>query len=369
MEAAGVTAALASAETGGSADAATVVPPLGAGLFPQSLMTEAARLTVRNAFPTPESRAALALTREKPVAFTVHEDGYSNTYTTDRVTVGDALAAAGIRGGEGDLVTPAAETVLTAGAHVYVSHALGVKLVVGGVERNVKTRGQTVGDVLAQAGVGLAESDRLVPRATRTVRSGMTIRVTTVRDVVETAVESIPYASFTHYDSELPEGESVMAQGGWSGSVQREYRVRVINGKETRRELVSETVTPPQDEVIVVGTYVKPAAPVAVAAAVAPPASASQQGCARTLNVYATWYTASSAGGSGITATGTSVYKGIIAVDPRVIPLGTRMYIPGYGYGVAADTGGGIVGNIIDLGYGAGDVMDWRSRYLDICIL
>jgi 3D (Asp-Asp-Asp) domain-containing protein len=85
--------------------------------------------------------------------------------------------------------------------------------------------------------------------------------------------------------------------------------------------------------------------------------------------VYATWYTASSAGGGGVTATGTGVYKGIVAVDPRVIPLGTRMYIPGYGYGTAADTGGSITGNIIDLGYGPDDVKDWRSRWLDICIL
>ena len=105
------------------------------------------------------------------------------------------------------------------------------------------------------------------------------------------------------------------------------------------------------------------AAPVAVAAASAP------EGCSRTLNVYATWYTATSAGGSGVTATGTGVYKGIVAVDPRVIPLGTRMYIPGYGYGIAADTGGGIIGNMIDLGYGPDDVKDWRTRWVDICIL
>ncbi len=45
------------------------------------------------------------------------------------------------------------------------------------------------------------------------------------------------------------------------------------------------------------------------------------------------------------------------------------MYIPGYGYGVAEDTGGAIIGNIIDLGYGSDDAKDWISRYADICIL
>ncbi|TET95518.1 MAG: hypothetical protein E3J29_06720, partial [Dehalococcoidia bacterium] len=71
----------------------------------------------------------------------------------------------------------------------------------------------------------------------------------------------------------------------------------------------------------------------------------------------------------GTTATGTTVRKGTVAVDPSVIPLGTRMYIPGYGYGVAEDTGGAVIGNIIDLGYGPNDVKDWTSGWLEICIL
>ena len=91
--------------------------------------------------------------------------------------------------------------------------------------------------------------------------------------------------------------------------------------------------------------------------------------CARTLTVWATWYTAASGGGSGVTYTGTVVQKGTVAVDPSVILLGTRMYIPGYGYGVAEDTGGAIIGNTIDLGYGPDDVKDWGSGLVDICIL
>jgi 3D (Asp-Asp-Asp) domain-containing protein len=203
------------------------------------------------------------------------------------------------------------------------------------------------------------------------VSAGMTIKVTTVREITETVEEPIEYVSLIQYDSQLATGQRMIAQGGEDGAVHREYRVRSINGQETRRELVSETITPATDEVVSIGTYVRPA-PAAVAAAVAAPAPVASVGdmvCSRTLNVYATWYTAASAGGSGITATGTGVYKGIVAVDPRVIPLGTRMYIPGYGYATAADTGGAIRGNHIDLGYGADDVKDWRTRWVDICIL
>ncbi|HEX4013392.1 MAG TPA: 3D domain-containing protein [Candidatus Cybelea sp.] len=67
--------------------------------------------------------------------------------------------------------------------------------------------------------------------------------------------------------------------------------------------------------------------------------------------MLATAYTAGSAGGSGMTAIGRRAGYGIVAVDPRIIPLGTRLYIPGYGIAVAGDTGGDIVGRRIDLGF------------------
>jgi 3D (Asp-Asp-Asp) domain-containing protein len=63
------------------------------------------------------------------------------------------------------------------------------------------------------------------------------------------------------------------------------------------------------------------------------------------------------------------VTYGIVAVDPAIIPLGTRMYIPGYGEAVAADTGGAVKGYIIDLGYPDGVTVDWQSRWLEIQIL
>ena len=60
-------------------------------------------------------------------------------------------------------------------------------------------------------------------------------------------------------------------------------------------------------------------------------------------------YTADDPGNSGYTATGHRLERGMVSVDPDVIPLGTQLYIEGYGYAVAADTGGAIVGNRIDL--------------------
>jgi 3D (Asp-Asp-Asp) domain-containing protein len=93
------------------------------------------------------------------------------------------------------------------------------------------------------------------------------------------------------------------------------------------------------------------------------------------MHVYATWYNPASAGkprsspGYGITSTGVPVTRGIVAVDPRVIPYGTRMFIPGYGFAIAADCGGGVKGNMIDLGFPDGVEVDWVSHWVDIYIL
>jgi 3D (Asp-Asp-Asp) domain-containing protein len=87
----------------------------------------------------------------------------------------------------------------------------------------------------------------------------------------------------------------------------------------------------------------------------------------KTMDVQATGYTST---GNAKTATGTTPHHGTIAVDPDVIPLGTKMYIPGYGVGVAEDTGGAIKGNIIDLYFDSEqEAIQWGRRNVTIYIL
>jgi 3D (Asp-Asp-Asp) domain-containing protein len=71
----------------------------------------------------------------------------------------------------------------------------------------------------------------------------------------------------------------------------------------------------------------------------------------------------------GKTASGLPVGKGVVAVDPKVIPLRTRLFIPGYGKGIAADVGTAIKGRIIDLWFPTtGEAREWGRRTVVIIV-
>jgi 3D (Asp-Asp-Asp) domain-containing protein len=153
---------------------------------------------------------------------------------------------------------------------------------------------------------------------------------------------------------------------GRDGVRLREYRIVIEDGIETEKNLISERLDPePVDTVIYY----------AESSVRATGANPENFQVLRIERMYATWYNAASAGRAdtdphyGITASGVPVTRGIVAVDPNFIPLGTRLYVPGYGFAVAGDTGGGIIGNMIDLGYPDGVSPDGPTGWIDVFIL
>jgi 3D (Asp-Asp-Asp) domain-containing protein len=147
------------------------------------------------------------------------------------------------------------------------------------------------------------------------------------------------------------------------------YRVLVTEGIEGARTLTAKhVVTEPVDEIVLVGTKRSGAPQVVSRARTADPAPAS--GTGTKLKVTATGYSSQEPGVGTRTATGAAATRGVIAVDPSVIPLGTRVYIPGYGTAVAADTGGAILGARIDLCFDTrGEALVWGRRTVTVTIL
>ncbi len=313
----------------------------------------------------------------RAVPFTVVESQQRLQVRSSRETVATALRDVGVRLGPGDVVQPPLDTELTAGLEVHVEHAVPVVVTLPGGKLILYSLAPTVGEALADGGVELPPTYRLEPPPETPMAAGMVIHVVGVSEEQELEQERIESRTVYQPDPALAWGESRVSRGQ-DGVHYRQYRVVYENGQVISRELIAEWYDPePVDTVIYYSPATAPPTPLPTAMPVqlAPGDVPDGLDVLRVMRVYATWYNPASCGrppsdpSYGITATGVPVDRGVVAVDPSVIPLGTRMYIPGYGYGVAADTGGGIRGNMIDLGYPDGVVPDWTTRWVDIYIL
>ncbi|WP_241494479.1 G5 and 3D domain-containing protein [Bacillus coahuilensis] len=283
----------------------------------------------------------------KQVQLTVGEEIISVWTTAD--TVEELLREQDITLAENDQVTPKLSEQLAKDTKVQIQKAFAVKVNDGGEEKEVWSVSTTVADFLKQQGFTLGELDRVEPGLDKLISQNDGIQIIRVEKVTDVVEESTDYAVVTQKDSSLEKGVEKVVQSGKSGKVKKEYEVIKENGKEVDRKLVTEEVVEKaEDKIVAVGTKV-----VTAQVSRGTTSSSAPSSSAREFYVSATAYTAFCNGCSGVTATGIDLRANpnskVIAVDPSVIPLGTKVWVEGYGYAVAADTGSAIKGNKIDL--------------------
>jgi 3D (Asp-Asp-Asp) domain-containing protein len=151
---------------------------------------------------------------------------------------------------------------------------------------------------------------------------------------------TVPFIREYIRDHSVPRGQIKKIREGSDGCIVSVYRDTFENGVKVKRELVYQAVRPAESELYLVGVegYRTSRGSFAGRKVMEMLASGYDPG-PRSCGRYA----------NGYTYTGVKAEYGVVAVDPKVIPLGTRLYIEGYGYAIAADIGSGIKGNRIDL--------------------
>lgn len=306
----------------------------------------------------------------------VFEDTEDNReIITRKTTVDEFLEEQGIEVGKDDVLNAEPSAELYPEQIITVERSRTIKIQCDSntiLERAVK---KTVGDALTDAGVIVSKQDIVTPAATSEITAGMTITVDRVTVREETVEVKTPYQSITESDPTLYLGQTAVKQYGETGTISEIYRIVITNGEETERTLISTAVTKEAvNEIILAGTkqhesVVNKKLSLAAAnngflsAGEEIEASASQKefSYSQVLTVTATAYDPSPETNAGYskTAMGLTPEYGVVAVDPNIIPLGTRLYIESsdggaswvYGYCIAGDTGGAIKGNRVDLCY------------------
>lgn len=305
---------------------------------------------------------------------TVVCDGLTYEGITAASTVGEVLKEQGISLGKYDKVIPQIEKKLKLNNTITVRRAVPVNFTLADETKKVYTAERTVRDFITSQGIILTNYDEVNVSLDDYITADMEISLTQVDKKIETVEATIPYTIMKIENDNLPKGQINVISAGIDGKKIQKVEKIIVNGKVVEENVIEEAVlSKPVQEVAEYGTQVMQVT-----------SRGENFRFKKMIVCNATAYDLSyqSVGtrpgdpGHGITATGTYAKYGTVAVDPRVIPLGSRLYIESpdgswvYGYSVAADTGGAIKGNRVDLFFSSHqDAINFGRRTANVYIL
>jgi len=309
----------------------------------------------------------LQIAVQRAVPIEINDNGALTTFYTTAPTLGEAIRQAGLVVYLGDSVTPALGTPVAPGWQVYIRRSRAATINVDGKTIRTRTLGDTVANLIAQEGIQLAGKDYTIPAATEPMREGISVQVMRVKEDFITESEAIPYDTSWQADPSLEIDQHVVTQAGMEGTKKRTIRINYENGREVQRSIDREWIeATPVTKIINYGTKI-------VHRDLTLP-DGSTTSYWRKIRVLATSYTAATSGKArthpefGITALGWQAGLGIVAVDPKIINLRAKMYVPGYGLATAGDTGGKIKGRRVDLGYDESNLILW-FKWVDVYLI
>lgn len=327
-------------------------------------------------------------------AFPVYLDNNSKVskYMVTDGTVADLIKKSGIIVTSDHIVTPKTDTELTADMTVTVKEKKIVSLSAYGIKDTVKVPCGTVQEALAYLEIELGKNDKINCKLTDEITDNMEIVIKRIEYKNVTSVDKIPFETVETYTDELAEGKTKVTVKGVDGESKTVTKQTIVNGKVTEEKLVSTEVTKePINQEVLVGT--KTAKKTTKSSKDSSEKSSQSKSSSSESNgnviydengneiVYTSVLrgsgTAYCAEPGALTASGQEVYVGGVAVNPDIIPLGTKLYIVTddgyvYGYATAVDTGGALMEGsaLVDLFYFSYDqCIEFGRRDVSVYIL
>lgn len=282
-------------------------------------------------------------------------DGTERTVTTELSDPRAVFKEAGIAVGQADRIE---EKTGGRGKVLVLKRAVPVIVVRGDSQQKFFTNKDTVGAALRDLKIRF-NKNRVYPAPETKITSGLEIHILNKGDTLssEEAPSEIPVKYID--DETIPYGQHKVEDPGEAGKV-KVVKKSVISSDSTPKEveIAREVLADPKYSVIRRGIGMSVETP------------EGRKKYSRIITAEASAYTVHCGTGTGLTSIGLVAARGIVAVDPRVIPYYTKMYIPGYGIAIAGDTGGAIRGNRVDLFMDSyEEAINWGRRNVEVYIL
>lgn len=265
-----------------------------------------------------------------------------------------------------DKTIPTPDSPLKNNTLIILKKAVGINIAVDGKNLKIKSAENNIGDLLISEKIVLSSEDKIVPNKKTILSEGLKIKITRVTTKIYKKRIVLNYKVLTKVDPSLSNTKKKIVSVGRNGEKELTYKVIYHNGKVFTQRLIKEIVLKRTiDKLTVLGGY--PSMPIATDGKIL---AYSRKFIARATAYWAVRGVGRTFTGSGRRAIRNPRGYSTIAVDKRLIPYGTKLFVEGYGFAIAADTGSAIIGNTIDVYFNTrGEACNWAVRHPIVYIL